>query len=66
MLIYYLEQKQNRKPSKNQKTKTKQMVYNLWFNKREFYYGTAKKLECTNLIHNTTVQVAKIPRDYVF
>ena len=49
---------------KNQEKK--QMVQNLWFNKQKFYYGTGKKLECTSLIHNIKVQVAKIPRDYVF
>lgn len=49
-----------------QKSRKKQMVHNLWFNKHKFYYGTGKKLECTSLIHNIKVQVAKIPRDYVF
>ena len=48
------------------KKKKNQMVHNLWFNKQKIYYGTAKKLECTSLIHNIKVQVAKIPGDYVF
>ena len=46
--------------------KKKTDVHNLWFDKQKFYYGTAKKLECTSLIHNIKVRVAKIPRDYVF
>ena len=46
--------------------KKKKMVHNFWFIKQKFYYGTAKKLECTSLIHNIKVQMAKIPGDYVF